>query len=143
MTDTATKHEPDADAAGHETLEQGLARHLAAIAARDFDAFEATIAPDPVVLVTAAGEVTTDRDHLLALHRDWFASTSWSIETRTLHCRDHGGVGSCVLELHYRDTATDGEPVHEVSVLSLLFQLHGGRWLMVQDQNTPRRLTGA
>lgn len=138
MSDTTTMTPTGAAATHPESLEDGLARHLSAISRRDIDAFAATIASDPVVLVTATGEVSAEREHLLELHRDWFSSTTWSIETRTLHCRDHGDVGSCVLELDYRDTDDDGQLIHEVSVLSLLFELRDGRWLMTQDQNTPR-----
>lgn len=120
------------------TLEEGLATHLAAIRDRDIDAFAATVADDPVVLVTASGEVTTDREHLLDQHRAWFSSGDWSIETRTLHCRDHGGLGSCVLELRYRALPMDGgESVDQLSILTLLFEQRDGRWLLVQDQNTP------
>ena len=69
------------------TLEEALAAHLDAIRRRDLAALAVTVAPDEVVLVTARGEVFTTTERFLALHRDWFASTTWSIATELLHHR--------------------------------------------------------
>jgi uncharacterized protein (TIGR02246 family) len=116
---------------------EALRAHLDAIAVRDLEALASTVAPDEVVLISAAGEVTTSAQHFLALHRDWFASRTWSLQTRLVHQRVGDGFARCVLELDYRDTAPDGTPVRIPSILTLLFERRGGRWLMVQDQNTP------
>jgi hypothetical protein len=42
-----------------------------------------------------------------------------------------------VLRLDYRDASPDGTPIRQLSFLTLVFQRQGGRWVMVQDQNTP------
>ena len=117
------------------TLEESLAAHLDAIRRRDLAALAATVAPDEVVLVTARGEVFTTTERFLALHRDRFASTTWSIATELPHHRVGADLATCVLKLDYRD-APD---VRQESILSLVFRRVGDRWLLVQDQNTPIR----
>jgi len=42
-----------------------------------------------------------------------------------------------LLHLEYRETPPGKPPVRQESLLTLVFQNRGGRWLMFQDQNTP------
>jgi uncharacterized protein (TIGR02246 family) len=116
------------------SLEQDLERHLKAIEARDVDALADTVHPDDVVLVTAAGEIRLGRDAFLSMHRDWFASTTWTLDADVVHVREGTDLATVLLALRYRDGDVD-----ERSVLSLVFRNDGDRWLMVQDQNTPVR----
>jgi ketosteroid isomerase-like protein len=119
-----------------------LDEHLAAIRARDLRRLAATVSARGVRLVTAQGEVSTDPGRFLALHADWFRATTWSIATRLLHAQVGTDVATCLLALEYRDDPPDGVPVREVSVLGLTFALEDGRWVLVQDQNTPCRRNG-
>ena len=64
------------------TLLDDLEAHLGAIRARALDRLEATLAPERLTLVTAAGEVM-GRDEFLRLHSEWFESDSWSIDTES------------------------------------------------------------
>jgi len=117
------------------SFDDALREHLAAIEARDVELLASTISERTLVLVTAKGEVSTEPAHFLALHRDWFASPTWSLETRLLHVHRGLDLATCVLELRYRD-----EPaVDERSIVTLVFALENERWVLVQDQNTPCR----
>jgi uncharacterized protein (TIGR02246 family) len=115
-------------------LEDDLERHLKAIQVRDLDALADTVHDDDVVLVTATGEIHLGREPFLAMHRDWFASGSWTLDADVLHLREGSDLATVLLALRYRDGDVD-----ERSVLSLVFRNDGDRWLMVQDQNTPVR----
>lgn len=115
-------------------FEDTVQRHLDAIDRRDLDAFSETVAPDEVVLITAQGEVSTSAARFLDVHREWFASRGWKLGTRMLHQREGTDLATCVIELDYRE---DGNPEGQRSILSLVFQRRGDRWLLVQDQNTP------
>ena len=119
------------------TFADALDDHLAAIRARDLDRLARTVSRREVVLVTARGDVSTDPARFLALHAEWFRSSTWSIETRVLHERVGADVATCLLALDYRDRQPDGTPLHERSILALVFAREDGRWVMVQDQNTP------
>jgi uncharacterized protein (TIGR02246 family) len=115
-------------------LDDDLERHLKAIQARDLDGLADTVHAEDVVLVTAAGEIHLGRDAFLAMHRDWFASASWTLDPEVVHVREGADLATVLLALRYRDGETD-----ERSILSLVFRNDGDRWLMVQDQNTPVR----
>ncbi len=57
---------------------------------------------------------------------------------RTLHTHVGQDLATCLLALRYRDRPADGAPpVDERSVLGLVFAREDGRWVLVQDQNTP------
>ena len=92
--------------------------------------------------MTAEGEVSTDPGRFLALHAEWFRATSWSLETRLLDVHLGTDMATCLLALEYRDRAADGTAIREDSVLGLVFSLEDGRWVLVQDQNTPCRGNG-
>ena len=113
-------------------------RHLNAIRERDFDGLVDTVASDEIVLVTAAGEVSTDAQRFLQLHGEWFKGQRWSLDTEILHVREATDLATCLLKLDYRDEE-EGRLVHEQSILSLIFARREGRWVLVQDQNTPVR----
>lgn len=120
------------------TFHDALELHLKAIQARDLEALADTVDPEEVVLVNAAGEICTRPARFLDLHRDWFASDNWTLDAEVLHVREGSDLATCLLWLDYREDREDG-PFREESVLSLVFQRRNGRWLMVQDQNTPVR----
>jgi ketosteroid isomerase-like protein len=118
------------------TLLDDLEAHLGAIRARALDRLEATLAPERLTLVTAAGEVM-GRDEFLRLHSEWFESDSWSIDTEIVEVHEGSDLALCVLRLRYVDSSPEGGPVDETSILSLGFERAGDRWLVSFDQNTP------
>jgi uncharacterized protein (TIGR02246 family) len=139
---SAVKTTPDTDRtladsiAGEAAFGEDLARHLQAIAARDVEALAATLS-DELVLVTADGEVLTDREAFLERHRDWFATPGWKMDVKELHRRVGADVATCVLALEYHPEGDAGPVVP--SILHLTFVRRGERWLMAEDQNTPVR----
>lgn len=125
-------------------LEAALREHLDAIRRRDLERLAATVDPDDLVLIAADGELALGRDEFLRRHGEWFRSTSWSLESQTLHLREAGELATALLRLRYRDRRADGSELDEPSLLALVFRRRDGHWLLVQDQNTPiRRAPGA
>lgn len=120
------------------TFMETLDEHLRAVRDRDFTAFAQTVDPDEVVLVTAEGDYLTDSQIFLERHLEWFSIPDWSVEPELLHHRESANLATCVLRLQYLEGKGDDE-TPQVSVLSLVFARRGGRWLLVQDQNTPQR----
>jgi hypothetical protein len=121
-----------------ETLEG----HLRAIRERDLPALIATLPADGLVLIMADGRLERSVGRFVELHRDWFAQTTWSLATGLVSLLETPELGVAVVHLDYRDEPPGRAPVHETSYLTLVFALRDGRWVMVQDQNTPIR-TGA
>ena len=112
-----------------------VAAHLAAVAARDLDAFLATV-HDGVTVVLPDGRLLRGRDEVAGLHRDWFADTDWRMDTAPVSTTVAGDTGVAVLAVDYHDVDPAGAPVRKAYLLSLVFARQDGRWLLVHDQNT-------
>ena len=122
------------------TFREGLAAHLAAIQRRDLSALAATLPADNrIVLVMADGKVVRSGREFLALHEGWFAGTTWKLGAEVVEAFEGADLGVAVLRLDYRDVRPSGEPFHEESVLTLTFRRDGDKWVMVHDQNTPKK----
>jgi uncharacterized protein (TIGR02246 family) len=114
---------------------EALGRHLLAIETRDLDTFASTVAPGEIVLVTAEGKLVTRTEELLEMHRDWFAMDGWTLEAKPVQVFESDSLGVAVLHLDYRQPPS----TRSESYLTLVFERRDGKWLMVQDQNTPIR----
>ena len=114
-----------------------LGKHLLAIEERDLDALAATIAPDGVLLVMSDGKLVRSTREFLDAHRAWFAMKNWRLEVKPVHIYETAEVGVALLHLEYREHPPGLPPTRQESLLTLVFQNRGGRWLMFQDQNTP------
>ncbi len=115
------------------TFRETLEKHLQAIRERDLEALADTVAADSLVLIMADGKLVRSTREFLQAHRGWFALPGWSLETREVALFEGPELGVAVLELDYREPPA----THSRSYLTLVFQNRKGRWLMVQDQNTP------
>jgi uncharacterized protein (TIGR02246 family) len=120
------------------TFRETLDKHMRAIQQRDLQALAETLPQDEVVLILSDGRLVHSVKEFLELHRGWFAAKTWSLGARLECVHETPDMGVAVLHLDYRDQP-DGKPsLHETSYLSLVFRkLPDGRWVMVQDQNTP------
>jgi uncharacterized protein (TIGR02246 family) len=119
------------------TFRETLEKHLAAIRQRDFEALAETVAEDALVLITAEGRLVESAQEFLGMHRDWFAMDGWRLEATPVRLFEAPEMGVAVLRLEYREDPPDRPPVRQQSYLTLVFERRDGRWLMVQDQNTP------
>lgn len=120
----------------HETLD----RHLRAIQSRDLPGLIDTLPAEHLTLVMSDGRVVRTVKEFAALHKDWFASSTWSLCTELISIVEGNDLALAVLRLDYRDRPANGPPIHEVSCLTLGFQRQGDRWVMVYDQNTPVKI---
>jgi ketosteroid isomerase-like protein len=125
------------------TFRETLDRHLRALQGRDLPALIETVAVDELTLVMSDGRLVRSAGEFIALHRDWFAGGTWSLAAEVVHLIESPELGVALLRLDYRDDPPGRPPIREASYLSLVFALRDGRWLMVQDQNTPIKSTPA
>ena len=116
---------------------EALGRHLLAIEERDLEALADTVAPDGVLLVMSDGKLVRTTEEFLDAHRGWFAMKHWRLEVKPVHIYESGELGIALLHLEYRDMPPGKPATRQESLLTLVFQNRGGRWLMFQDQNTP------
>jgi uncharacterized protein (TIGR02246 family) len=117
------------------SFRQTLHRHLQAIQDRDLEALADTVAEGSLVLIMADGKLARSRAEFLEAHRAWFAMPGWTLEASEVQAFEGADLGIVLLRLDYREPPA----THSCSYLTLVFQNQNGRWLMVQDQNTPIR----
>ena len=115
------------------SFRQTLERHLQAIQDRDLAALADTVAPDGLVLIMADGKLARGTAEFLEAHRGWFAMQNWTLQAEEVDVIERGELAVAVLRLDYREPPG----VRSESYLTLVFERRNGRWLMVQDQNTP------
>jgi uncharacterized protein (TIGR02246 family) len=121
----------------NRSFREALGRHLLAIEERDLKALADTVAPDGLQLVMSDGRLVRTTEEFLEAHRGWFAMKHWRLEVKPVQIYESAELGVALLHLEYRETPPGKPPVRQESMLSLVFQNRGGKWLMVQDQNTP------
>ena len=109
-----------------------LERHLDAIQRRNLAALADTIAPDALLLITSDGKLKRSAAEFLDAHRGWFAMKNWTLKVTEEAVHETPGSGIAVLRLLYEEPG-----VRQESLLTLVFEMRGDKWLMVLDQNTP------
>lgn len=119
------------------SFREALARHLLAIEEKDLEAFAETVAPDGVVAVMTDGRITRSTEEFLDAHRGWFAMKHWRLEVKPVQLIESAELGVATLQLEYRETPPGRPATRQESVMTLVFRQRGGKWVMVQDQNTP------
>ncbi len=124
------------------TFRETLDRHLKAIQDRDLRALIETLPDEKLTLVMADGQLVETVHEYIELHRGWFEKTTWTLDTRIAAVHESARMACATIHLAYRDEAPNGTRIQETSHLTLVFALHGDRWAMVLDQNTPIRARG-
>ncbi|MFF9348054.1 YybH family protein [Streptomyces sp. NPDC014734] len=112
-----------------------LEHHLAAIDARDLDAYMETV-HDEATCILPDGRTVTGAEDVRAFHRDWFRDPDWTMGTELTGSVVQDDTAVAVLRVDYRDLDAEGEPYRLSYLLGLVFARTDGRWLLVHDQNT-------
>ncbi len=111
-----------------------LDTHLAAIAAKDLDAFRPTITGgDDLYVIFPNGAALETTEQVLAFHEDWFGDPDWRMDPEIVKVIEGADMATALLKYDYRDTP-DGAA--RTSWLVLVFKLEDGAWRLVHDQNT-------
>ena len=121
------------------SFREALGRHLLAIEERDLDALADTVADEEILLVMSDGKLVRSKKEFLEAHRGWFAMKNWRLEVKPVQIIDTPALGVALFQLEYRETPPGKPPTRQESMLTLVFQLRNGKWVMVLDQNTPVR----
>ncbi|HPE47891.1 MAG TPA: nuclear transport factor 2 family protein [Hyphomonas sp.] len=108
--------------------------HLAAIKAKDINAFLPTIsATDELDVIFPNGEVLKGHDAVADFHKEWFGDSEWRMTPVVDKLIEGKDLSTALVRYDYRDTP-DGAP--RSAWLVLVFRLEDGAWRLVHDQNT-------
>lgn len=118
-------------------FEETLRIHIEAVRDRDLTALEPTLTRrDDLILIFPNGSMTRTKAEYLDFHREWFASTTWSMDFERVWSRTSDQTAQVLLRTRYRDRAEDGSLIDNRGLLLMTFELQDGAWRLVTDQNT-------
>ncbi|HYF62852.1 MAG TPA: nuclear transport factor 2 family protein [Herpetosiphonaceae bacterium] len=119
------------------TFAETLSAHLAAMQARDFPAFLATLTDDAeLTLIMPNGSFIGRRAEVAATLGQWFADPDWSIAFEPVRTLETAEMAMALLLVTYDDLDPSGQPYRLRYYLQLLFARQSGQWRLVHDQNT-------
>lgn len=108
--------------------------HLAAIEAKDIDAYKPTVTKgDDLHIIFPEGEVIDTTAGAVGFHQEWFKDPDWRWNGEVLKVMEGEDMAAAFMNYEYRDTP-DGAP--RAAWLVLIFALEDGEWRLVHDQNT-------
>ena len=111
-----------------------LDAHLAAIEAKDIDAYKPTVTADEDLwIVFPGGETIETTEGVIGFHEEWFKDPDWRWNGEVVKTMEGEDMAAAFMKYDYRDTP-DGDP--RSSWLALIFKLENGEWRLVHDQNT-------
>ncbi|MBB1268830.1 nuclear transport factor 2 family protein [Shewanella sp. SR44-3] len=114
-----------------------LNKHLTAIKARDFTAFESTISQQSrLTFILPNGAFFGDASEYRAMLKEWFATSGWHFNYKIISVEKSAEMANALLLVSYDEDDRDGKPYHIDHYLSLLFKKQGDGWYLVHDQNT-------
>lgn len=117
---------PDFDAA--------LSAHFAAIANRDIEAFQAHLTQgDTLYTVVQTGHAFTTPAECVAIHEQWFQDPNWTWDATVVHKIVGEDLAMALVRYTYQPNQ---ETAPFQTWLVYVFQLQGGAWRIVHDQNT-------
>lgn len=118
------------------SFDEQLARHFKAIQSRDLATLEDTLTSGAALeLILPSGKRLTTKDEFIALHEEWFASTTWSMQFEPLTRVETAEMAVATVRARYEDIE-NGQRVVRHNWLTLTFRKESGRWALVHDQNT-------
>jgi ketosteroid isomerase-like protein len=119
-------------------FEAAVRQHLAAIAARDLDAFLPTLTTGDALTMIAPNGVKFDtRGQFVDFHRQWFATQDdGRYEAEIVRIIESPTIGHALINYRYSFKEPNGKPQTIDSWLALTFALESGTWRLVFDQNT-------
>jgi ketosteroid isomerase-like protein len=117
-----------------------LKRHLDAIQAKDYAAFESTLTRgDRLTFILPDGVFSEDPTHYREALEEWFVKGGWTFEYETVAVERSAEMGSALLRVSYDEEDRGGQPYHLDHYLLLIFEKQGEEWFLVHDQNTEIR----
>ncbi|WP_169976891.1 Cif family virulence factor [Tautonia rosea] len=119
------------------TFRESLEEHLRAIKSRDLPSLMMTLPEGELTLIRPDGRCLRSVDEYVALYRDWFASSTWTIETRLEELTECDALGLAIVHVTYRDEPPDRDRWLQRAFHTFAFAREGSRWVLIHDQATP------
>ena len=111
-----------------------LTKHLDAVSNRDLPTLKSTMSPDGLmILILPQSEMLHTTDAFIEYHRNWFESTSWSLESEIAMTEIGEDMGMAIVNSTYREPERDGKPYYNEMIISYTLKLVDNQWYVIKD----------
>ncbi|WP_273567628.1 YybH family protein [Maribacter halichondriae] len=108
--------------------------HLDAVTNRDLEILRSTLSPKGnMQLILPSEEIIDKVEGFMDYHKEWFAQTDWTFETKILNTAVGETMGMAITEVVYREPERDGKPYFNRMIISYDLQKIEGRWYIIKD----------
>ena len=131
-----------AEKSGVPELRQTFAKYTKAVQERDMTNLFETVALEGVDFIDTMGKHTQSLEEYRDYHREWFASTTWTIDFKLMKMKEYGNFGYFLVIYTYKDLLPDQTKHETRGYATLLFQRQKNGWKLILDVCTPIRNAG-
>lgn len=115
-------------------FDRALAAHLQAVSGRDLAAIESQVTQgDSLFAIMANGHAFTTAEEFVDLHRAWFKDGDWIWAASVVRTVVGEKLAMALVKYSYQENSEAGI---STAWLVYVFQLEGGQWRLIHDQNT-------
>jgi hypothetical protein len=118
------------------SFQSALDAHLKAIAERNIEKFEPTVAEN-VSTIDPNGLKTDGKKEFLDFHKNWFAQSNWERKDNILTTSVTDSIGYTLIQYQYIQKDTSGNILFQFYAYQILiFENFQAGWQLIYDQNT-------
>ncbi|MFK7926020.1 MAG: nuclear transport factor 2 family protein [Bacteroidia bacterium] len=111
-----------------------MQKHLDAVSNQDLETLASTMSPHGnMQLILPGTEIIDKVEGFMGYHREWFATTGWTFETKIVNAKAGPEMGMAIAEVVYREAERDGKPYFNRMIVSYDLQKIEGHWYIVKD----------
>lgn len=122
------------DVSNEKEFTQVMQKHLEAVTNRDLKSLGETMAPNgQMQLILPKTEIIDGVDGFMDYHKEWFADSTWTFETKILNSKIGQDMGMAITEIVYREPNRKPEPYFNRMIVSYDLQKIDGKWYIIKD----------
>jgi hypothetical protein len=131
---TVLKNEEISNKNNEEDFTKVLQKHLDAVTNRDLVSLKETMAPNgQMQLILPKTEIIDGVEGFMEYHREWFADSTWTFETKILNTEIGQNLGMAITEIVYREPNRKPEAYFNRMIVSYDLMKIDSNWYIIKD----------
>lgn len=111
-----------------------LQTHLNAVSKKDLITLKSTMHPDgKMQLILPNNKIIYTSEKFIEFHREWFADTTWTFETKIINHTVDNNLGIATTEILYKEPNRNGKPYFNRMTVTYALQKAKGTWYIIKD----------
>ncbi|HLT49047.1 MAG TPA: nuclear transport factor 2 family protein [Aequorivita sp.] len=122
------------DVSNEKEFTQVMQKHLDAVSNRDLKSLGETMDPNgQMQLILPKTEIINGVEGFMDYHKEWFADSTWTFETKILNTAIGQDMGMAITEIVYREPERKPEPYFNRMIVSYDLKKIEGKWYIIKD----------